>query len=177
MTRFVQQLASDMPSLAIKTGFSQKRELGTKLASTLEVAVDTAMSGTPMLFLDARDRPSLELSEHITNRAGMIEAAKKVSTQSKHMDAQQHRNHIPYACASIHTGLSEGERGARASWSRGDARRVRPCILSRGACRRWRPDDGGADLRQTRSRQLVSLTGTFRAPNHSAITAPPLQRH
>ena len=54
ITALTRSLASSRPSLAIKTGSSRKRPLGFKDPSTLEVAADSANSGTPTLFLDVR---------------------------------------------------------------------------------------------------------------------------
>lgn len=45
-------LAVRLPSLAVKTGYTRKRALGHKEPSTLEMAADSANSGTPTVFLD-----------------------------------------------------------------------------------------------------------------------------
>ena len=78
MNELVRSLAAKLPSLAVKTGWAEKGTLGAKASSTLEVAVDSAMSGTPTLFLDVRERPRLSLDAgHATDRAALIAAGQR----------------------------------------------------------------------------------------------------
>ena len=67
-------LAANLPSIAIKTGCSAKRHLGDKYPSTLEVAADSATSGTPTLFLDVRPVPD-EVYNGIGSREQLIKRA------------------------------------------------------------------------------------------------------
>jgi len=69
-------LATSLPSLAIKTGSSRKRPLGFKDPSTLEVAADSANSGTPTLFLDVRPIPR-SVYKNARSREGLIRKAKE----------------------------------------------------------------------------------------------------
>ena len=55
----LRHLATTLPSLTIKTGHSDKpiMEKATAHASSLAVAMEGMLSGSPLLFLDLRDRP------------------------------------------------------------------------------------------------------------------------
>lgn len=57
MTELVRYLSSTLPSLALKTGFTNKDNLSSPLSACLKYAADVAQSGTPVLFLDVRRRP------------------------------------------------------------------------------------------------------------------------
>ena len=73
-------LAANLPSLAIKTGCSRKRPLGMKDPSTLEVAADSAISGTPTLFLDVRPvKP--EIFQNVKSRDQLVQRARNAFTE------------------------------------------------------------------------------------------------
>ena len=94
MNTLLRTLSEDLPSLALKTGSSEKRELGNKNASTLEVAADTVQSGTPTLFLDVRPLPPPPAAgSEPETREMLIERAKQVSRWM--IEAS-------FACASNH---------------------------------------------------------------------------
>lgn len=72
----IRYLSSQLPSLALKTGWTAKYPFGVAYASALSACSDSAMSGTPTLFLDARLRSMIQAP--MRNRALLIEEAKKI---------------------------------------------------------------------------------------------------
>eukprot|EP00900_Chrysochromulina_parva_P017672 jgi/Chrpa1/25906/Chrysochromulina_OHIO_Genome00025736-RA len=78
MNELLRYLAETLPCLTIKTGHSDKPNLdkATQHASSLGVAMETMLSGSPLLFLDMRDRPMSPLIE-ATDREMLISTAKK----------------------------------------------------------------------------------------------------
>jgi hypothetical protein len=74
MNELLRYLAETLPCLTINTGHSDKPGLdkATQHASSLGVAMETMLSGSPLLFLDMRDRPLIEA----TDREMLISAAK-----------------------------------------------------------------------------------------------------
>lgn len=82
ITELVRHLASQLPSLAIKTGYAGKTTLdgATTMSSGLGVAMEAAQSGTPLMFLDVRNRLPLQVPEGcsgLEKRKKLIEAAQK----------------------------------------------------------------------------------------------------
>ena len=69
----VRHLGSTLPSIALKAGMSVKFPIGLKFGSTLSVASDLVKTGTPLLFLDLRER--VEVAAR-ASRAEIIENAK-----------------------------------------------------------------------------------------------------
>ena len=68
-------LCAQMPSLAIKTGFTRKNKFGNHAADTLSYAADVTLSGVPLLALDLRRRPklhSLWRSSGVLDRLGDV---------------------------------------------------------------------------------------------------------
>ena len=59
MNELERHLCAQMPSLAIKTGFTRKNKFGSHSADTLSYAADVTLSGVPLLALDLRRRPKL----------------------------------------------------------------------------------------------------------------------
>lgn len=84
MTELVRCLGATLPSLAVKTGNANKVTLvqAQSAISSLGVAMEVAMSGTPLIFLDVRPRKVIQES---TSRDDMISAAKQHFTE--HCDA------------------------------------------------------------------------------------------
>jgi hypothetical protein len=76
MTELVRHLASTLPSIALKTGNASKVNLkhATSATSGLGVALESVKSGTPLVFLDVRPRPSLA---DATDRAALVAAARR----------------------------------------------------------------------------------------------------
>ena len=76
-------LARTLPSLGIKTGCEgivTLADSGQNQAS-IDMALNAAQSGSPLLFLDVRERPLVEAAD----RVALIEAAK--TALEKHCDA------------------------------------------------------------------------------------------
>jgi hypothetical protein len=74
MNELLRHLATTLPSLTIKTGHSDKPSLekAHAYASSLAVAMESMLSGSPLLFLDLRQRPVIEASD----RQALISRAK-----------------------------------------------------------------------------------------------------
>lgn len=79
----IRYLAKSLPSLTIKTGSSDTLKLSQagQAMSCLDVALNAAQSGSPVLFLDVRERPLVEAA----NRIALIEATK--AAVETHCDA------------------------------------------------------------------------------------------
>ena len=81
LTELVRHLASQLPSLCIKTSFAAKEpEVGkATMISGLAFALNAIQSGTPLLFLDLRNRlpPLNSNSSQPLTRSELIEFAKK----------------------------------------------------------------------------------------------------
>ena len=79
-TELVRTLSSQLPSLALKTGFSSKHPSNNtsgsfgSTGSVLKNASDASQSGTPTVLLDFRDRPTLSST---SDRAELIDEAKE----------------------------------------------------------------------------------------------------
>ena len=71
LTRY---LSTVLPSLALKTGFTDKTPVGYVSAASMQLATDSAQSGTPTILIDIRDRPTLTPTN---DRQMLIEEAKK----------------------------------------------------------------------------------------------------
>ena len=80
MTELMRYLSNRLPSLAVKTGAVTYTVLenASTMASGLGPAMDAALSGTPLLLLDVRNRMPVEGA----TRAELIEKAKHVLTSS-----------------------------------------------------------------------------------------------
>ncbi len=74
VNELIRHLASTLPSLTIKTGNSARPSLAQAQASasSLGVAMENMLSGSPLLFLDLRERPSLKAED----REALITMAK-----------------------------------------------------------------------------------------------------
>ena len=74
INELLRYLAQTLPCLTIKTGHSDKPSLAraSQHASGLGVAMEAMLSGSPLLFLDMRERPVLEAMD----RSKLIEQAK-----------------------------------------------------------------------------------------------------
>jgi hypothetical protein len=68
LNELVRHLASTLPSLTVKTGHGDKPSLDrSKMHSSgLGVAVETMLSGSPVLFLDAREREAIVAKDRTT---------------------------------------------------------------------------------------------------------------
>jgi hypothetical protein len=75
MNELVRHLATTLPSLTIKTGNSDKPSLEKSGAfeTSLAVAMESMLSGSPLLFLDVRERPII----HAPDRETLINRAKE----------------------------------------------------------------------------------------------------
>ena len=88
-------LNTELPSMAIKTGYSTKTDTTIGSSGNLGVAIDAALSGTPLLLLDVRERPTTE------NLVSRIDA-KEPSQPYKHMDGKEQRNQLIEAAKAAH---------------------------------------------------------------------------
>jgi hypothetical protein len=68
MNELVRHLATTLPSLTIKTGNSDKPSLEKSGAfeTSLAVAMESMLSGSPLLFLDVRERPIIQAADRET---------------------------------------------------------------------------------------------------------------
>eukprot|EP00931_Biecheleriopsis_adriatica_P103569 TRINITY_DN78381_c0_g1_i1.p1 TRINITY_DN78381_c0_g1~~TRINITY_DN78381_c0_g1_i1.p1 ORF type:complete len:952 (-),score=156.32 TRINITY_DN78381_c0_g1_i1:26-2881(-) len=68
LNELVRHLASTLPSLTVKTGHGDKPHLENSgmHASSLGVATELMLSGSPMLFLDVRERAELTASDRVS---------------------------------------------------------------------------------------------------------------
>eukprot|EP00966_Prymnesium_polylepis_P086112 1993097-Prymnesium_polylepis.1 len=84
VSNLVRYLGSSLPSLTIKTGFAASSTLAHagKSISAIDIALNVAQAGSPVLFLDVRDRPLIEAA---TDRVALVEAAK--TALETHSDA------------------------------------------------------------------------------------------
>ena len=76
MNELLRYLATTLPSLTIKTGHSDKPvlEKASQHASSLAIGMEGMLSGSPLLFLDLRERPLIEAAD----RQALIDKAKKM---------------------------------------------------------------------------------------------------
>ena len=81
VTNLVRYLGSTLPSLTIKTAASNKSRLGADDPTALDLALDAAQAGSPVLFLDVRERPLVEAAD----RVALIDATK--AAFEEHCDA------------------------------------------------------------------------------------------
>ena len=82
INELIRYLASTLPALALKTGNANKMSLeqANGALSGMGIAMEAAMSGTPLLFLDLRERPKLEAS--LNDRGSIIAAAQESFSQA-----------------------------------------------------------------------------------------------
>lgn len=76
----IRYLALTLPCLSVKTGLSSDFLIGGKSfgPASLQVALDAVQSGSPMLLIDLRPRPAIELE---MQRQSLIDAAKRASEE------------------------------------------------------------------------------------------------
>ena len=72
LTELVRSLSSKLPSLALKTGLTDKYPLSSKSESSLCQAADSAQSGTPTVIIDIRERPTLTNHTTFENDRGAL---------------------------------------------------------------------------------------------------------
>ena len=164
MTNLVSYLARSLPSITLKCGNSAKLTLGElgKAMSGLDVALNSAQGGNPVLFLDVRERP---LVEGVSQMA-IINAAKEKYEEFA-TNSRKWASRTPSTCAIAyfreilnsdkHFSVVHTPRGRRRQGRRTAARRL--CRSARRSS--WR--------RTTRSsmRRTWHVTCT---PTRSAIS-------
>ena len=77
INELLRYLASTLPALALKTANANKVDLShsTGVLSGMGIAMEAAMSGTPLLFLDVRERPKLDTTAN--ERGAIIKKAQE----------------------------------------------------------------------------------------------------
>ena len=100
ITRLVRYLGSTLPSLTIKTGWGDTLKLTQTGASQsgVDIALNVAQGGAPVLFLDVRERPLIEAA----NRAALIEAAKQQYIERADALLKLGRADALYSCTIAH---------------------------------------------------------------------------